>query len=1585
MLLKLTEKRKLHTLISTRSLIAVLLLVISSCAKELPVQESDDIKDTVFKISLFDKEMKVEVDNSNIQEQLSEISSIYALEEETSSLKTNVKEGHKDLRPFFKDLTLERSLSGKQLQVSFKLTKNYLVAFISNGDLNQTPLFQYPISAYGKKRRSKNSLGEETRSIEFITTDKEEATHVKVPVLAKKRILAGLRSLGADDQKNIFSKNKIETRTWNLTQLHHLTKSNSNQLVSEVSGKLLKENEKYKVLTFKNELYLYTIVPLSKLVSAEEAILKLKLQTKLLRKCDAHTADAVKIEQNKCFLRAEYHLPIKNIKLSQNKDEDEQELATSKIEEEVNTHIAKLIQIVPTRLESTAGMLDSFVSNLGIDDNILLSKAEDLDLSAEYLYVPSTQNTPKDVAAADAFFQGTEKIVKIKITKDGLEVYEEEKDERFTRNEYNHAPVLTLPGKHIDYKCIDSNNEVCTNGIVEDNEEHWNSKKYFIPEINNLEIHEVNTLNLFTVSDGCIKETDSKATGYEITNGVINIEVEKTFQVSAQSRCMVRLFYSDNLRSASFKVKYFYSMVRLKDLASDNYEVVDYPEKDHNKFGFFKNQETKLSVDFDRSRMIEKYTLNRFNPKKDTIKYHLSKTFGYPENTFLKKATEEVIVKLNKSLNKANANIQIKLIEPPKEDEDDIKSGDLRINSIVLIDDPLANGLLGYGPSVTNPRTGEIVQAHTNMYSGVLRSMTRHVYNQMVNLSSELLTSTNEVESTNLSFEVNQSFTPSHLSYHAQKNNSLLQTISSDIKINLEENLSEVNQSKIIRSTQQEDNPIAEKFEAYDFMNTDDQVSSHEHFDHINRGTINNIINKHNGYESMLDNYAKHNAFHKDFYQLKAHGKRYIDGILEIEGILNDDKTLKKWDELKDDQRKQASDLIVRHAYMTTLTHELGHNLGLRHNFEGSVDQKNFYSKDEAKKEGLTNIPQYSSIMDYGKSELNELQILGKYDLAALRFGYAREVETSTPGEFKKVSSSIKDLIQNSAITLKEYKFCTDQHVYTSATCNRFDDGTSLTEITQNYVNSYYENYKLRNFRNGRNEFSKYGIGGYVAARSSEFKRIYKSFTEFKILASIVGQELMEQGCPPEAVSKYPFCTYINDRRDAMKVAANFFVDVLKTPNKTCAIFDTTKSIPTVSYKTFSEIYSKLRSSSDNSVITSCFDKQLESIFKDENLVLVGEVGKPFASYNGHDQNHQYSGDIEVRGIWPDKLLAMQFLTSRNIQEGIKVTSKLSIADLAEYRPKVMNFINNLTLGEPIDTPHNVVDKNGKDIFPFQGNSNFVIQPQPHWYPIVAFKLPISDPILLNKVILQTALSANNSTDPTIQSKQKSMENYLKVIKKNVIDGISNRNINRVEINDTLYASTEKNGIAGTAINSINDELYLRNLVLPQYFNFPNCQNLTQEPSCQKDKKGLIKYILEKRINPELPSSLTEDEQKIIKVEIQLLELLQQVMTKGIVLSLEKLETAFGPEIGKILFTAYGLGLEKLNELISIKQNLGAAPDNASGIVKRIYSLPLPTLNFYLKGQLERVNEHMKNTLLLLPHSNYNSEWMLMLNNTFGI
>ena len=48
-------------------------------------------------------------------------------------------------------------------------------------------------------------------------------------------------------------------------------------------------------------------------------------------------------------------------------------------------------------------------------------------------------------------------------------------------------------------------------------------------------------------------------------------------------------FYSNNLKSASFKVRYFYSLIKLSDLASPNYAKVEYPVEEHSTFGFFKN------------------------------------------------------------------------------------------------------------------------------------------------------------------------------------------------------------------------------------------------------------------------------------------------------------------------------------------------------------------------------------------------------------------------------------------------------------------------------------------------------------------------------------------------------------------------------------------------------------------------------------------------------------------------------------------------------------------------------------------------------------------------------------------------------------------------------------------------------------------------------------------------------------------------------------------------------------------------------------------------------------------------------------
>ena len=115
--------------------------------------------------------------------------------------------------------------------------------------------------------------------------------------------------------------------------------------------------------------------------------------------------------------------------------------------------------------------------------------------------------------------------------------------------------------------------------------------------------------------------------------------------------------------------------------------------------------------------------------------------------------------------------------------------------------------------------------------------------------------------------------------------------------------------------------------------------------------------------------------------------------------------------ELKDVPSDEALEIIRESIYSAVLAHEVGHALGLMHNFGGSDDAINYHdeywqirddgevaprlidpiSQDEIDS-NIYNFA-YSSIMDYAGRLTTDGKGIGKYDRSAMLFGYAEKVE----------------------------------------------------------------------------------------------------------------------------------------------------------------------------------------------------------------------------------------------------------------------------------------------------------------------------------------------------------------------------------------------------------------------------------------------------------------------------------------------------------------------------------------------------------------------------------------------------------------
>jgi len=225
--------------------------------------------------------------------------------------------------------------------------------------------------------------------------------------------------------------------------------------------------------------------------------------------------------------------------------------------------------------------------------------------------------------------------------------------------------------------------------------------------------------------------------------------------------------------------------------------------------------------------------------------------------------------------------------------------------------------------------------------------------------------------------------------------------------------------------------------------------------------------------------------------------------------------------EMKGKPRAEVEKTLRRWVYYTVILHEMGHTLGLRHNFAGSVDRRNFpqgfeqaYSAYWDKIEDLRKqyaakiqsgdpvayeeyvrkvdeIPSThdrfgtSSIMDYVGDWMDWSEPVRPYDRAALLLAYGNkvevwndkrstyDVETYKAGDFDAADPLDATTPAKSGRKVRYYLFCSDEKTFDDAFCTPFDRGTTATEIVRNFIRDSQISYLFRNFKRDSTSFDR--------------------------------------------------------------------------------------------------------------------------------------------------------------------------------------------------------------------------------------------------------------------------------------------------------------------------------------------------------------------------------------------------------------------------------------------------------------------------------------------------------------------------------
>jgi hypothetical protein len=604
----------------------------------------------------------------------------------------------------------------------------------------------------------------------------------------------------------------------------------------------------------------------------------------------------------------------------------------------------------------------------------------------------------------------------------------------------------------------------------------------------------------------------------------------------------------------------------------DNYLLGTFTTKKSKKLDY------KVNLKEDSEKLI---LMARHNPDKDIVYYFTDQT---PKDDWHRNIGREAVNIWNQAFARIGSKQHV-IINESK----DVALGDIRYNALNIVKRAGA-GLLGYGPSLIDSETGEIVSATMNMgMDNMMEQYYRIVRDYMGRKSGKYYDIKNDGGNTQLPPLLNilSKLNNNQVYFDTQSNTWALLGGPADglnadgtqLVPNAFGNIEQEYMSAVgLPTNATVDRAMkivaAKKTASYAYGNSDSFLAF---------GT------PHNKPEAFSSTQIVDETIETNCKEVVALAERMKSGrISTAEEISIIEPCVK---------------LFAQADSLTTVLHEMGHNLSMRHNFAGSTDQRNFPKLKSFQLKYMT-IPddmmqsKSSSVMDYLSVEGQQID-LGGYDLANLRWIYKGEVEDKD-GNIVQIDPTMPITASLPADRMKGFTYCTDEQAGSSADpmCDLFDQGITPKETVRFRIESVYNSLSKLYRYDTRNA---YQVAGSVFSNGTAMKEHYDKWRLFLRrhmgLSNGYLQKLTKEQYakviadirkdPKEAET-------LNDHLVIRNMLVKFLVDVAFLSNKYCLVTDRDGEDKLIELE---KIRSELLGFGDYSVVSSCQSPSVVNYF----------------------------------------------------------------------------------------------------------------------------------------------------------------------------------------------------------------------------------------------------------------------------------------------------------------------------------------------------------------------------------------------------